>query len=222
MSGPWRPLAVAALLLAAAGPGRAPGLDAAATVNGAVIPRQRLDRYVEAYARERGRSVANVRSPAAYHALLREALDVLVDDELLVQEAERRGLAAPRAEVDAAVAGVRRRFEVPGAFEARLAAEGLSEADLADQARRQLTIGRLVQATLSPGAEVGDEEVHAFYVANQARFARAPGGGAPEVAPEAEVRERIREQLRSERLAAAVRERVAALRQGADIRLLLP
>ncbi len=101
--------ALLALLGAAPAAAARAGGPPAATVDGQAIPRERLERFVERYAAARGRSVGAVRSPSAYRILVREALQALVDEELLGQEAVRRGLSPPPAEVAAAVAGLQAR-----------------------------------------------------------------------------------------------------------------
>ncbi len=208
--------ALLALLGAAPAAARAGG-PPAATVDGQAIPRERLERFVERYAAARGRSVGAVRSPSAYRILVREALQALVDEELLGQEAVRRGLSPPPAEVAAAVAGLQARHPTPAAFDAWLASEGLRPGELEGEVRRRLAVQRLVEAALPPGAAVTDEEIEAHWAAHQAQFTTEAG-----LLPASAVREPIRARILAERRDAVVRRQVAALRASAVIRIRPP
>lgn len=217
---PARPAAAVVLATLAALAAPAPGGAAAppaATVEGQPIPRPRLERFVERYAAARGRSVAAIRSPAAYRGLVREALDALIDDELLFQEALRRGRAPAAEEVARVVAALEARHPTPAALDAWLASEGLAPGELPEAVRRQLAVEALVAQDLAGGVMVSDEEVHRAYAARPERFTSEAG-----LLPEAAVRERIREELLAERRGERVRARVAALRGAAAIRVLPP
>jgi hypothetical protein len=159
--------AVAALLaLAATATGAAPAAHplepgVAARVNGVAITTERLDRYFEDFLAESGRNVAAIRSPTAYRALREQALDRLVEAELLWQEAQRRRRLATRAEVDAALAEVRAGFKRPGAFEARLSRGGFTPASYAEYLRVQLSIRHLVQEEIVAGVKPSAAELAA-------------------------------------------------------------
>ncbi len=186
----------------------------AARVNGVVIAAERAERWFEDYLQEKGRHVASIRSPAAYESLYREALEKLVEAELLWQEADRRKIHASKAEVDAAIAEVRASFKAPGAFERRLERSGFTEESYAEYLRRQLSIRKLVQRDVVRKASVSDAEVHAHYVENAARFTRpGKGEGEREQIPESEVRDRIREALLAEKAQAALDRKVQELRE---------
>lgn len=164
---------VVALLLAFAAahrPAAALEPGVVARVNGAPITAQRLERFFEDRLAEKGRAVASIRSPAAYAALRREALDRLVDAEVLWQEAQRAGLLATRAEVEAALAEVRAGFTRPGAFERRLERGGFDEETYREHLRRQVSIRKLVQRDVVAKVTVSDAEIRAHYEAHPERF----------------------------------------------------
>lgn len=185
---------------------------AAATVNGVPISRERLDRFVEEYAASKGRNVAGIQSPAVYRRLVREALDQLVDDELIGQEALRRGCGPSSEEVDAVVAKARAAFSLPVQFELRLERSGLDEAGFRAHVARQLAVSRLVAQEVAPAVEVSDAQVHAWYLEH----------GAATGQTEDAAREVIRERLRASQVEAAMRERLAGLRAAATVVVLVP
>jgi hypothetical protein len=144
-------LLLAAASLAWAGPARA--ASPVARVNGELIERATLDRAFTAHAASRGRNVGSIRSPEAYRRLLREALDLLVDEALLAQEAVRRGHQPSEAEVAQALADLRAGLKGPAAFEIMLEQDRLTEAAFAARLGRQLAVERLVRRDLAAGLE---------------------------------------------------------------------
>jgi peptidyl-prolyl cis-trans isomerase C len=164
--------AAAALLLAAAVPAGAVVTGTAARVNGAEITNQRLEAAFEAYLAERGRSPAAIRDPRAYEGLRREALDLLIDEELLWQEARRLKALPSQREVEDEVARERAAYKDAAALARALEAAGLGEAEWPGHVRRQLAVRRLVDRHLARGLSVSDAEVHAFYEENLRRFTR--------------------------------------------------
>lgn len=143
----------------------------AARVNGQPISAERLERSFEEYLRERQINIGALRSPQRAKTLKREALDLLIDQELLWQEAQRQGALATPQEVEAATAAVRAGFASADAFAARLRTEGYGEPAYAEHMRRLLSARKLLEQA-SAGAVVGDAQVHAFYQRHEAEFLR--------------------------------------------------
>jgi parvulin-like peptidyl-prolyl isomerase len=201
--------AAAAVLLALAAPSpRALEPGVAARVNGVAITTERLDRYFEDFLAESGRNVAAIRSPTAYAALRQQALERLVDTELLWQESQRQRRLATRAEVDAALAEVRAAFRRPGAYEQRLSRGGFTEASYAEYLRVQLSIRRLVQEEIVPAVKVTEADLDA--AREEARRTR------PDL-PAVEVDRLARGRAASHKAEAALAERLAGLRGKAAI-----
>jgi hypothetical protein len=213
-------LAAALLALAVALPGAAAAADGelAARVNGAGIRRERLDRYFDERLAEAGRHVAAIRSPDAFKRLKREALDELVERELLWQEARRTKHVAPEEEVRAAMAAFREQVPDPARRRLDLERSGFTEETYAEYVQRELSIRRYVARELEPKVKVTQADIRAFYEANGDLFGEPDG----RVRPEAEVREEIRAHLRAEAVRDAVAARVAALRAKAKIEVLVP
>lgn len=181
----------------------------AARVNGVAISAERLERYQEEVVG--GRDFLSMSNPARFKRHKREALEQLIDQELLWQEAQRRRALASRADVEAAMALLRARHASEAEFTRRLENAGFTPAAYEEHLLRLLSIQRFVERDLSPRLTVTDEEVHAHYAADPARFA----------VPEAEAAPAIRRKLLGEKLARAVAERVAALRAEARIEIAL-
>ncbi|MFI5372816.1 MAG: peptidylprolyl isomerase, partial [Candidatus Eisenbacteria bacterium] len=113
--------------------------------------------------------------------LRRQILDQLIDEKLIVAEAERQGLSVPDAEVsrqvDAAIADAKERMGSPEAFQQQLARENLTEDKLRDKYRddvkRQLMAQRLVQKQIPP-KKVSPVEAESYFKANPDKFPKLP------------------------------------------------
>ena len=166
--------ALLAALLAALGVAASPALAQhagdAVRVNGVGISNERVDRAVSEYLARKGRNAQGIRHPDAYRQYRREAIEELVDEELLWQEAVRLGLVARPREVDAAVAEARSRTPDPGEFERRLARSGLDEATFPEFVRRQLTVRALVEGRIWKGLRVTDREVKEYWATHPEEF----------------------------------------------------
>jgi len=143
----------------------------AARINGQDIGVERFQHYFDDYLAERGRNVAAIRNPETLRKLRREALDALIDEELLGQEAARLGVTAAPREIDQSLQRMRANFKTPEAFARRLQQGGFDEAGYRGYLARQLAVKRLVEERIQAGITVTDAEVRRFYRANPRRFA---------------------------------------------------
>lgn len=195
----------------------------AARVNGVEITVFRLERHFEDYLKSQGRNVGAIRNPNAYKRLKREALEQLIDVELLWQEAQRRRIVADEEEVAASLAQSEAAFRTRDAWLSKLAAAGFDEATYRDYLRRDIA-ARLTFASLGDGADPEDDAVRQFLAANRERFVKpgAAAGKAPEPMAEAEAmpiaRSVLARQLRMQRQQSGLQ----SLRDAAKIERPLP
>ncbi|SPO55166.1 SurA domain-containing protein [Pseudomonas sp. JV551A1] len=138
----------------------------AARVNGVEIGTMRLERYFSEYLDAQGRAVASIRNPNLYQRLRDQALEELIDKELLWQEAQHRGIAISDEQVSAHVGQVETALGSPAIFERRLAEAGFDRAQYNEYTRRELA-AQQVYAQLSAIAAPSQAEVEAFYDANR-------------------------------------------------------
>lgn len=190
----------------------------AARVNGAEISQFRLERHFEDYLREQQRSVAQIRNPSVYKRLKREALEQLIDKELLWQEARRLSIEVGDEEVARARAAVAAGFVNPAAFERRLQAAGFDEAGYAAYLRREIAASRVLDRLL-PVVTVSDEEVRSFY---QALGPQLQAAGAEQGGDETRRLAVVRQLLLDRRTAEARQAVLERLRAGARIERLVP
>jgi peptidyl-prolyl cis-trans isomerase C len=162
-------LTVAALLigsLAAAQPA-ASGTRAAqvvARVNGSPI----TDHDVESLAARMLRAQGSNPPAGAAETIPREALQALIEMELLTQEAKAEKIEAPESDVDQQVKDVKAHFASPDAYEKALVENHATEADM----RRELARSILMQKLLDKRApvKVPADAVERYYKDNQEQF----------------------------------------------------
>ncbi|HET8723571.1 MAG TPA: peptidylprolyl isomerase [Anaeromyxobacteraceae bacterium] len=212
--------ALLAASLSAPAVARAQHVGDAVRVNGVGISNERVDRFLVEYLSQKGRNPQAIRHPDAYRQYRNEAIDQLVDDELLFQEARRRKLEATKAQADAVMADGRARYKDPGEFARRLERAGLTEETYPDWARRQASIQNLLAKVFAP-IRVTDADVHAHYLGHPETFTTPvevqvrhvlrvtePGGSAPDRArARAEAEEVRRLALAGQDLGALARAR---------------
>ena len=138
----------------------------AARVNGVEIGLTRLERYFSEYLTAQGRAVSSIRNPGLYKRLRDQALNELIDKELLWQEARRQGIAISDAQVSAHVGEVEAAFGSPAIFERRLAEAGFDRAQYTEYTRQDMA-AQQVYAQLSAVDAPSPAEVQAFYDANR-------------------------------------------------------
>ncbi|MCO6056671.1 SurA N-terminal domain-containing protein [Pseudomonas sp. MOB-449] len=134
----------------------------AARVNGADISNFRLERHFVDYLKIQGRQVGAIRSPAAYKRLKREALQQLIDKELLWQEAERLGVAVSDEEITASLAEMKAAFADSQGFARALDEAGFDEAGYRDYLRHERVASRVLDL-LADFQRPSDEELDAAY-----------------------------------------------------------
>ncbi len=137
----------------------------AARVNGAEISNETLERSFEEYLRERGENIGAIRYPERVKEMKRETLDLLIDQELAWQAAQKAGVVASAAEVAEAVDSMRAGFSSREAFVRKLSVEGYTEESYNEHIRH-LVSDRKYLDSLSSGVEVSDAEVHSYYTEN--------------------------------------------------------
>lgn len=139
--------------------------DVAATVNGRPITYEKLDRMLAAQFPN-----APINANTDQKTQLRlEALRSLIDDEILLQRAEKEGLLASDSDVDAKF----NEYKAPYTqeqFKKLLDQRKMTEADFKAQIRRDLSVQKLFNKEIGSHISISDAEVAAFYNANKASF----------------------------------------------------
>lgn len=139
--------------------------DVAATVNGRPITYTELDHTISAQFPN-----ATLKSnPDQLTGLRLEALRTLIDNELLLQRAEKEGLLASDSDVDARFNELKVTY-TQEQFQKLLDQRKMSVADLKAQIRRELSVQKLRNKEIGSHISISDADVTAFYNANKATF----------------------------------------------------
>ena len=143
-----------------------------ARVNGAVLTDRDLLREMYAifpYAQQHNGF------PKAQEAAIRQgALEMIIFEELLYQEAERRRLSVPSETLRRQESEFRKQFQSPDQYQQYLQGEMQgSEQRLQQQIRRSLLIERVLKSDVESKSAVTVAEVRAYYEKNPTRFQQA-------------------------------------------------
>lgn len=164
--GPYLIVPLACALLVTAGACRRPvSKNVAASVNGRPVSYAELDRAIAAQF-----SNTAVKGNTDQVTQLRlEALRALIDNEILLQRAEKEGLLASDADVDAKFNELKTPY-TQEQFQKLLEQRKMNATELKAQIRRELSVQKLTNKEIGSHISISDTDVSAFYSANKASF----------------------------------------------------
>jgi len=112
--------------------------------------------------------------PKAQEATIRQgALEMIIFEELVYQEAERRKLAIPSEKLNRAESEFRKQFNSPDQYQQYLQTEMRgSEKQLRQQMRRSLLIEQLLKTDVELRSAVTPAEIQAYYTKNAAKYSQ--------------------------------------------------
>ena len=163
------------------------GLFVAAFVNGQPISRLSVVRELE----RRGGS---------------QALDSVISQTLILQEAKKQKVTATDEEVNATIAEIEVSLEGQGGLDQILISEGMTRDDLINQVRLQ----KLAEKILSDQVSVSDEEVRQYIETNADLL--------PEDQNTEELNNKVKNQLQQQKLSEAIQTWLTDLRNKANIK----
>jgi peptidyl-prolyl cis-trans isomerase SurA len=139
--------------------------NVAATVNGRPITYAELDRAIAAQfpaapPKTNGDQTTQIRL---------EALRALIDNEIMLQRAEKEGLLASDGDVDAKFNELKAPY-TQEQFQKLLEQRKMRLADLKAQIRRELSVQKLFNKEIGSHISISDADVNAFYDANKSSF----------------------------------------------------
>ena len=102
--------------------------------------------------------------------LRREAMDLVIEQELAAQAAAREGIEADPAEVDKQVEALRSTFDSDAQFAMKLQADGFTEEGYRRHVERMAAAKVYLDRVRMDVADVSDAEVEKFYAENERRL----------------------------------------------------
>jgi peptidyl-prolyl cis-trans isomerase SurA len=139
--------------------------NVAATVNGRPITYADLDKQYEA------QFVSAAEHPSQDQMMIQklEVLRTLVDNEIMLQRAEKLGLMATDADVDAKFAELKAPY-TQEELQKQLASRKMSADDMKAQLKRDLSITKLFNKEITSRISISDQDVRDYYEANKTSF----------------------------------------------------
>ncbi len=193
--------------------------DVVLVVNGTSITRAALNRVLQQTAQQTQMQGADPSDPEIRDLILQQAIDSLVNTELVRQAAEREGFEVTEEEIDERYNDVVANTGGLEEFEAAIAELGLTEEGIRQDVANELQIEAYLNSILEPQIEISDQDIEAFYATVQAQAEEQ--GDLAEFPPLEEVREQIRAQLASEQEQEIIESLLDDLRESAEIETLL-
>ena len=145
----------------------------------------------------------------------REVLDALVAQALRYRDVERFGAEdIPRDTIEARVEEIKRRFSSEAEFTAALARTELTLDELQALAKRQLQVEAYIQERFAPLVYITPEDIEEYYRGPWSQQRRDRGLPIP---PLDQVREEVRDAVRSTRLQDEIEKWTAQLRARANV-----
>ena len=141
-----------------------------ARVNGVVLTDMDLVREEYAifpYAKQHGGKIP----PELEPDIRKGALEMIIFEELVYQDAQKRGVSVSAERINKAAADFRKQFDSPAAFNQYLQAEfNGNEKALRDKIKRSLLIDQLLKSEVEAKSIVSPAEVRAYYDKNPGHF----------------------------------------------------
>lgn len=140
-------------------------------VNGVDISYQRYIGFYTEYQRSKNVAVgARGDQLPLLTKLRKEAMELLIEQELLLQAAEAGNIEVLPGEVDAAFAELSAPYNNPDEFKRRLQTEGFTEDSYRQHLRRMIAASKYLDGVRAGTMNVSDEELETYYRDNESRL----------------------------------------------------
>jgi peptidyl-prolyl cis-trans isomerase SurA len=158
-------LALLLLLTGSGCTGKQVGTDVMATVNGRQITRTEVEKYYNNQTADAPQKPSQEQADSLRLTILKE----LVDQEILMQRAEKMGLLATDEEVNAKLTEIKSPF-TQEQFDQRLKERNLTLEDFKRDLRRSITIEKVLNKEITSKINISDEDITNYYNQHKAEF----------------------------------------------------
>src|SRR5512141_738559 len=141
------------------------GADIMAKVNGRKILRSEVDKYYVNQTASSPQPPTDEQSTSLKLGILKE----LIDNEILMQRAEKLGLLATNEEVDQKLNEIKAPY-TQEEFDKRLQERKLSLDDFKRDLRRSITIDKVLNKEITSKIAISDNDISSYYNAHKAEF----------------------------------------------------
>lgn len=195
--------------------------DVVAEVNGTQLTGDGFVELYEAQFQQMQAQSQTTGEQVDQQALRKQTVEVMVDTELLTQEADARQIQASQADLDAALEeiAVANQMESTQDVLAALAEQGVTEDEIYSQLETQVRLDRLM-AEETDDSEPTEQELRELYDQVAAQQEQS-GEAGTELPPFEEVKPQLVEQVVSSKQSEAYGILVSTLRENADVTVIL-
>jgi parvulin-like peptidyl-prolyl isomerase len=187
---------------------------AAVLVNGEKIPLSIYEKNRDQFLATAAQQGLDPATPAVQDQVKEQALEVIINTEVLAQAAVAAGIVVTEEQTDTRYNEI---MELQGGEEqlkSRMAELGISEEDLARDIRQEILIQTHLETAVDlTGIEVTEEEIKTLY--------DSLGGGEVELPPLTEIRAQIEQELRFGKEQDRIAAYIKTLREKAEIEILI-
>lgn len=191
------------------------GRQSAAVVNGYVISTEEFDQRLLRTKTNLELQGVDLSQPGITDQLKKQVTDELVNERLVLQDAEKRGITVDAAAVSEAIAAIKARFPSEDEFKKELEKGKMNEDAWQESVRRELIVQKYIEISVKDkNVTATNEEVKAFYdeyVKQQPKDAAIPKFD--------EVKAQITTQIQSQKIAAIMQQVLADLKTAAQIEI---
>ncbi len=158
-------LALVLLFLGLGCSGKQEGADVMATVNGRKITRTEVEKYYNNQTADAPQKPSEEQADSLRLSILRQ----LIDNEILMQRAEKMGLLATDEEINSKLAEIKAPY-TQEEFDKRLKERNLTLDDFKRDLRRSITIEKVLNKEVTSKINISDEDITAYYNQHKAEF----------------------------------------------------
>jgi len=164
----WAAVLAGTLFLLLSGIGCNPNKETAgvmATVNGRKVLRTEVDKYYNNQTADAPQKPTDEQADTLRLNILKQ----LIDNEILLQRAEKLGLLATDDEVNSKLAQIKAPFSQDD-FDKRLAARNITLADFKADLRRSITVDKVLNKEITSKINITDDDITSYYNQHKAEF----------------------------------------------------
>ena len=158
-------LALVVMMIGVGCSSKVEGDDVMARVNGHKITRTEVEKYFENQTAEAPQKPSLEQADSLRLSILRE----LIDNEILMQRAEKLGLLATDEEVNSKLAEIKAPY-TQEEFDKRLKERKLTIDDFKRDLRRSITVDKVLNKEVTSKINISDDDITAYYNEHKAEF----------------------------------------------------
>ncbi|UOQ91777.1 SurA N-terminal domain-containing protein [Halobacillus shinanisalinarum] len=190
--------------------------EVVAKVNGEEIPKEKFKTSYEGQFQRMAMQSQMSGQKVDQDKLKKQVAEGLVSQELLIQEADNRGLKASQKAIDETLNGLVKQngLKSKEEFMSALKKQGMNEEEVMSQLKTQVKVDQLIAAEAGD-VEPTDKELKAAY--DQIKKQQEQMGGGAEIPSFDEMKPKLETQVKSQKEAKAAQTLVEKLRKDADV-----